>query len=43
MSARGLTFFLACLYFMVSMLAINLILSVWVSWSFQNNHFDHVW
>ena len=43
MAARGLIFFLACLYFMVAMLAINVTLSVWVAWSFQNNRFDHIW
>ena len=43
MSARGLTFFLVCLYIFVSLLLFTLALCVWVAWSFKNQKFDYVW
>ncbi|KAJ9529821.1 hypothetical protein QJQ45_022220 [Haematococcus lacustris] len=43
MSARGYTFFLACMYSMAFCLWANLALCIWVSRSFQQNKFDHVW
>ncbi|GFH07292.1 uncharacterized protein HaLaN_02074, partial [Haematococcus lacustris] len=42
MSARGYTFFLACMYSMAFCLWANLALCIWVSRSFQQNKFDHV-
>ncbi|KAL6757143.1 hypothetical protein V8C86DRAFT_1716601 [Haematococcus lacustris] len=43
MSARGYTFFLACMYILAVCLFANLALCIWVSHSFQQNKFDHVW
>ena len=43
MSGRGYTFFVACLYIMAVALAVNVALCAWVSRSFQQNKFDHVW
>lgn len=43
MSARGFSFFLACLYTFVALLALTVGLCVWVAWSFKNKRFDHVW
>jgi hypothetical protein len=43
MMARGLTFFLACLYIFVVLLMFTLALCVWVAWSFKNQQFDYVW
>ncbi len=43
MSVRGYTFFLICMYVLAVALFVNLGLCVWVSNSFKNNKFDHVW
>ncbi len=43
MEARGYTFFLVCLYVMIAGLALNVALCFWVSKSFANNSFGHVW
>jgi hypothetical protein len=43
MMERGYTFFLACLYLLVTLLLVNLALAVWVANSFKNNTFRHVW
>jgi hypothetical protein len=43
MSARGYSFFLACLYIMAAGLAMNVGLCIWVSKSFAENRFDRVW
>mmetsp|Transcript_29309 Transcript_29309/g.64857 ORF Transcript_29309/g.64857 Transcript_29309/m.64857 type:complete len:2212 (+) Transcript_29309:218-6853(+) len=43
MSARGTSFFLACLYIFVVLLAMNVALCLWVAWSFCQNQFNQVW
>ncbi|GAX73364.1 hypothetical protein CEUSTIGMA_g817.t1 [Chlamydomonas eustigma] len=43
MSARGLTFFLVCLYIFIALLLFTLAICIWVAWSFKNQVFDYVW
>ncbi|GAX73356.1 hypothetical protein CEUSTIGMA_g809.t1 [Chlamydomonas eustigma] len=43
MSARGLTFFLVCLYIFIALLVFTLAICIWVAWSFKNQQFDYVW
>jgi hypothetical protein len=43
MSVRGYTFFLICMYILAVALAANLAMCIWVSNSFKNNEFGHVW
>ncbi len=43
LAARGIVFFLIVVYIMVALLLFNVMLCIWVGWSFQSNSFDHVW
>ncbi|GLI70677.1 hypothetical protein VaNZ11_015617 [Volvox africanus] len=39
----GYTWYVAVLYSMAGLLAVNLVLCVWVAWSFKEQKFDYVW
>ncbi len=41
--AQGYSWYVAVLYGMAGLLAVNLVLCVWVAWSFKEQKFDYVW
>ncbi|GAX73357.1 hypothetical protein CEUSTIGMA_g810.t1 [Chlamydomonas eustigma] len=43
MTARGVTFYLVCLYIFAALVFFTLALCIWVAWSFKNQQFDYVW
>lgn len=41
--ARGYPFYIACLYIALILLIADILLSIWVGWSVQNNRLSHAW